>query len=141
MRRARRPGRSGVAAPWLRGVSGGLVLAALALAGPASAQLVTDPGTVVRTIRAWQWNPPASDAAGFSYRPDTGERLTCDSEVDESIDGISHYQGVNVWTHALTGEVVGGTTTVPWSNEPTGISFDPAGGRLWSSTTRSGTRC
>jgi hypothetical protein len=24
-------------------------------------------------------------------------------------------------------------TTVPWSNEPTGLSFDPAGGRLWVS--------
>ena len=126
-------GLPGPAAPWLRGALRGFALAALGLAAPASAQLVTDPGTVVQTIDTSLWSPPAPDAAGISYRPDTGELLTCDSEVDETVAEISHYQGVNVWVHTTSGEVVGSATTVPWSNEPTGISFDPAGGRLWIS--------
>jgi len=116
-----------------RGAVGVLIATLLGGASPAAAQLVTDPGTVVQTIDTSLWSPPASDAAGITYRPDTGELLMCDSEIEESVEGITHYQGVNVWTLTRTGEVVGTTTTVPWSNEPTGIGFDPAGGRLWVS--------
>jgi hypothetical protein len=106
---------------------------ALGLAAPAAAQLVVDPGTVVNTIQTSLWNPPSPDPSGITYRPDTGELITCDAEVEEVVGGITHYQGVNVWTHSLTGVVSSTYTTVGDSNEPVGISFDPAGGRLWYS--------
>ena len=116
-------------------VSGRLAVLAFALgfAVPAAAQVVVDPGTVVRTINTWQWNPPSPDPSGITYRPDTGELITCDAEVEEVVSGITYYQGVNVWTHSLTGVVHSTYTTVGDSNEPVGISFDPAGGRLWYS--------
>jgi hypothetical protein len=104
----------------------GLLSALLAAASPASAQVV-DPGTVIQTIDASLWSPPAPDTAGITYRPDTGELLTCDSEVEEM--GI--FAGVNLWTHTRTGIVTGTASTTAFSHEPTGIAWDPAGGRLW----------
>jgi len=106
----------------------GLWLALLGASSPASAQVV-DPGTVIQTIDASLWSPPAPDTAGITYRPQTGDFLTCDSEVDE----MTIFAGVNLWTHSRTGVVSSTATTTAFSNEPTGISWDPAGGRLWIS--------
>jgi hypothetical protein len=110
-----------------------LVLAAvgLALGFGASAHAQVDPGSVVQIIDSSLWTPPSPDPSGISYRPDTGQLLTCDAEVEETVGGGTLYQGANVWTHTNTGGIVATATTVPWSNEPTGISFDPAGGRLF----------
>ncbi len=98
---------------------------------PAHAQFVTDPGVVINTVETSLWSPPSPDPSGITYRPDTGQLLTCDAEVEEIVQGITLYQGVNIWTHSLTGVVSSTYTTVGYSNEPTGISFDPAGGRIW----------
>jgi len=107
---------------------GFLVLAALVCAsGAAVAQVPNDPGTIVQTIDTSLWSPPSPDPAGITYLPQTGELLTCDSEVDE----MTLYQGANLWFHSRTGVVHGTVTTLPWSNEPAGIAIDPAGGRLW----------
>jgi hypothetical protein len=119
--------RASVRGAWLRLAC---AVFALALAAPAGAQVV-DPGTVIRTIQTSQWSPPSPDPSGVTYRPDTGQLITCDAEVEEVVQGVTHYQGVNVWTHTRTGVVQSTYTTVGYSNEPTGIAFDPAGGRLW----------
>jgi hypothetical protein len=113
---------------WLRGIA---AASALLCATAAEAQLVVDPGTVIRTIETSLWSPPSPDPSGVTYRPDTGQLITCDAEVEEVVMGVTHYQGVNVWTHTRTGVVQSTYTTVGYSNEPTGIAFDPAGGRLW----------
>jgi Divergent InlB B-repeat domain len=101
----------------------------LGLGSSASAQLVVDPGTVINTIQTSLWTPPSPDPSGITYRPDTGELITCDGEVEE----MTIFSGVNVWTHSRTGVVSSTYTTTAYSNEPTGITFDPAGGRLWIS--------
>jgi hypothetical protein len=110
--------------------AGVLALAALCLgwAVPSLAQVV-DPGLVIQTIATSDWIPASPDPAGITWRPDTGDFLTCDDEVDE----MSIFAGVNVWTHSNTGVVSGTASTLAFGNEPTGIAFDPAGGRLWIS--------
>jgi DNA-binding beta-propeller fold protein YncE len=116
---------------WVRVCRAGLVAIAAACFGyaaPSAAQVV-EPGAIVQTIETSLWSPPSPDPSGISYRPDTGELMTCDSEVDE----MSIFAGVNVWRHSLAGVVGGTAATPPTSNEPTGIAFDPAGGRLWIS--------
>ncbi len=123
-RAARRGGRA-----WLRIVTACAL--ALGLAAVARAQVV--PGTVIQTIDPSLWDAPSTDPSGISYRPDTGELLTCDAEVEETAGGITFYEGVSVWTHTRTGVVTATAETLPWSPEPTGISVDPAGGRLWIS--------
>jgi len=105
-----------------------LAAACVGLAGPSVAQVV-EPGAIVQTIQTSLWSPPSPDPSGITYRPDTGELMTCDSEVDE----MTIFTGVNVWSHTLAGVVNSTGATPPTSNEPTGIAFDPAGGRLWIS--------
>jgi DNA-binding beta-propeller fold protein YncE len=90
---------------------------------------VVDPGTVVQTIDTSLWSPPSPDPAGIAYRPDTGELITCDSEVEE----MAIFAGVNLWTHSVGGTVSSTASTTGYSNEPTGIAWDPAGGRVWIS--------
>ena len=126
-------GSAGLRRRSLRLLSPWLVALALAFgwSAPARAQFTTDPGLVINTVQTWLWLPPSPDPSGITYRPDTGQLLTCDAEVEEIVSGITHYEGVNVWTHSLTGVVSSTYTTLPYSNEPTGIAFDPAGGRIW----------
>ncbi len=104
---------------------------ALGWSAPARAQFITNPGVVINTIQTSLWVPPSPDPSGITYRPDTGQLLTCDAEVEETVQGITIYQGVNIWTHSRSGVVSSTYTTVGYSNEPTGISYDPAGGRIW----------
>jgi hypothetical protein len=111
-----------------RAVAVALAGVSIGLAGASGAQVV-EPGAIVQTIQTSLWNPPSPDPSGISYRPDTGELMTCDSEVDE----MTIFLGANVWTHSLGGVVSSTAATPPTSNEPTGIAFDPAGGRLWIS--------
>ncbi|MEN8158602.1 MAG: hypothetical protein ABFS41_00875 [Myxococcota bacterium] len=73
------------------------LLLALGLASPALAQVV-DPGTIVQTIDTSLWSPPAPDPAGITYRPGSGDLLTCDSEVEE----MTIFAGVNLWTNKRT---------------------------------------
>jgi hypothetical protein len=114
----------------VRGIS---LFAALVVvcASAAGAQVTVDPGTVIHTIQTSLWDPPAPDPSGVAYRPDTGQLITCDAEVEEVVQGVTLYEGVNVWTTTRTGIVQSTYTTVGYSNEPTGVAFDPAGGRLW----------
>lgn len=102
------------------------------LASPAAAQVV-DPGVVVETLDTSAFSPVAPSPTGIAYLPGTDELLICDSEVDEDIGGVTLYAGVNLWTHSRSGEVSATATTLAFSNEPSGIAVDPAGGRLWIS--------
>jgi len=101
----------------------------LGSAGGASGQTAVEPGWVVHTVETSLWSPPSPDPLGITYRPDTGELLTCDSEVEET----AIFAGTNLWAHSVSGVVSSTATTTGYSNEPTGIAFDPAGGRLWIS--------
>ena len=110
-------------------MAGALVawLALLCLPGAASAQMVTDPGTVIQTIDTSLWTPPSPDPSGITYLPETGELLTCDAEVDE----MTIYAGANLWFHSSSGAVSGTGNTLAYSTEPAGVAIDPAGGRMW----------
>jgi hypothetical protein len=105
-----------------------IVVVSLLAASPLLAQGV-DPGTVVQTIDTSIWSPSSPDPAGITYRPDIGELITCDSEVEE----MTIFAGVNLWTHSLAGAVSSTDSTTDYSDEPTGIAWDPAGGRVWIS--------
>jgi len=120
--------RAGSVAKACRASAFALAVLCVGTLAPAAAQVV-DPGLVVQTIPTSTWSPASPDPSGITYRPDTGELLTCDSEVDE----MSIFAGVNVWTHSNTGVVSSTATTTGFANEPTGVAFDPAGGRLWIS--------
>jgi hypothetical protein len=88
-----------------------------------------DPGTLIQTIHTSALSPPSPDPAGATYLPALGSLLVCDSEVNE----MPLYDGANVWEMSNLGAVLGTMTTLGFTNEPTGISFDPLSFHLFFS--------
>ncbi len=76
--------------------------------------------TLVQTIHTYQWNPPSPDPSGIIYLPSSDHLMVVDGEVDE----MQIYAGANVFESTRPGNLVTSYTTLPWSNEPTGISLN-----------------
>jgi hypothetical protein len=108
-----------------------VVVAALVGGGVAtlstgSAQAAALAAVLVRTVDTGAWATPSPDPAGITYDAANNRLVLSDSEVDE----MPLYQGRNVFFSTLDGQQTAGNTgwtTVPWSNEPAGISYQTAG--------------
>jgi DNA-binding beta-propeller fold protein YncE len=96
---------------------------------PRSKFAKTFAGTLAKTIRTSQLHTPAPDPAGITYIADSDTLLVTDSEVEE----MPLYRGANLYLIKRTGHLVGTGTTVGFSREPTGVSFDANGGVLYVS--------
>jgi hypothetical protein len=106
-----------------------LFLAALA-AAPASGQsLPVSTATLVQTVHTSLWSPPSPDPSCVTFRPETGDFWTTDNEVDE----MTIFAGVTLWRHDALGNVSETFNLTGFTGEPSGIAFDPAGGRAWIS--------
>ncbi len=70
---------------------------------------------------------PSSDPAGITYIKNLGLLWICDSEIDET----SEFEGVNIFEVTLTGAMRGVYSTITYSQEPTGIDFDPERKRMF----------
>jgi hypothetical protein len=105
-------------------------LAVAAGVAPAGAQTPTVvAGKHVQTIRTSLYGPPSPDPAGIAYVAATDRFLISDSEVDE----MPIYLGQNLFTATRTGSGSGTGTTVGFSNEPSGVGFDPLSRTLFVS--------
>jgi Ca2+-binding RTX toxin-like protein len=105
-------------------------LAVAAGVAPAGAQTPTVvAGTHVQTSRTSLYGPPSPDPAGIAYVAATDRFLISDSEVDE----MPIYLGQNLFTATRTGSGSGTGTTVGFSNEPSGVGFDPLSRTLFVS--------
>ncbi|HXV59508.1 MAG TPA: hypothetical protein VEK15_02355 [Vicinamibacteria bacterium] len=82
---------------------------------------VNDLGTLVRTINTSGFSPPSPDPSGIAYLGSTGRLLMSDGEVDE----MPIYQGANAFDFTLQGNLVNTFTTLPYSDEPAGLAFNP----------------
>ena len=108
-----------------------LVVATLVAGGAATfsagtAQAAALSAVLIRTVDTGAWATPSPDPAGITYDAANNRLVLSDSEVDE----MSLYQGRNVFFSTLDGQQTAGNTgwtTVPWSSEPTGISYQTAG--------------
>jgi hypothetical protein len=83
--------------------------------------------TLVQTIQTSAFSPSSPDPAGITYIPESDRLLISDSEVDE----MAIYQGFNFFTTTRTGSGVGTGTSMAFSREPTGVSYDPSTQRLF----------
>ncbi|HKE69745.1 MAG TPA: hypothetical protein VKB55_10850 [Nocardioidaceae bacterium] len=75
------------------------------------------------------WNPTSPDPSGITYNPTTDRLIISDGEVDE----MPLYAGANIYRSTRAGGLVGTSTTLPWSNEPTDIAFNPTTGQTYYS--------
>ncbi|HSF61103.1 MAG TPA: cadherin domain-containing protein, partial [Gaiellaceae bacterium] len=93
------------------------------------------------TVNMGGLSPPSPDPSGITYLPDPIDRLMIsDGEVEETVNGVTHFQGSNVWELSRTGGVLRTTNlsnlppaVVPISNEPTGVAFNPNTGHYYFS--------
>lgn len=89
------------------------------------------PATLIQTIDVSQFNPPSPDTAGLTYLEDSGTLLAADSEVNET----PLFDGANVFEidpDPVPGTLVDTFTTFPaFSDEPTGIVYDPISQHLF----------
>jgi len=87
---------------------------------PANAAPVS--ATLVATRSTSSWARPSPDPSGITYRSATRQLIISDGEVDE----MPLYAGTNLFLSTLRGVQPSGFkggTTLPWSNEPVGVSY------------------
>ncbi|MFK0689094.1 putative Ig domain-containing protein [Mesorhizobium sp. IMUNJ 23033] len=91
--------------------------------------------TLAHTILTSQWSPPSPDPTDIVYISHLGTLLVADSEVDE----MSIFTGKNLYQMSLSGSLVGTLTTINFSDEPSGVAYNPVNRHLFF-TDDTGTR-
>lgn len=112
----------------------------LTLVAPAVAPAAAFTAAVVRTVDLATISPPSPDPSGLAYLPNSNTLLLSDGEVDETVSGITHFQGANIWELTLGGSVVRtaniskvAPTVVRMTNEPPGAAWNPNNGHYYFS--------
>ena len=89
--------------------------------------------SLVHTVDTAAWDKPSPDPSGLAYLSGKNRIMVADGEVEETVSGITHFEGANVWETTFGGDVLRTAniskippTAVPMSNEPTGVAYDPA---------------
>jgi DNA-binding beta-propeller fold protein YncE len=96
------------------------------LALPAAA---TVGSALVRVIDLSRFDPPSPDSAGITWLEDEGTLWVSDSEVNE----MPIFTGDNLFEVGMNGSLVATHTTIDFSDEPTGLSYDPGDATLYVS--------
>ena len=86
---------------------------------------------LVNTVDMAAVSPPSPDPSGLAYQPESGRLFLTDGEVEETVNGITHFQGADQWELSLAGSVLRTSnlskiapTTIRMTNEPTGIAWN-----------------
>lgn len=112
----------------------------LSLTAPKAAAASTFATALVRTVDLAALAPAIPDPSGLTYLANRNTLLISDGEVDETVAGITHFQGANVWEVGLNGAVVRTAniakvtpSVVRMTNEPTGTAWNPNNGHYYIS--------
>jgi PKD repeat protein/uncharacterized protein YjiK len=110
-------------------------LSLTALAAPAASDFTS---SLIQTTDMAALSPPSPDSSGLTYLPNSDTLLVSDGEVEETVSGITHFQGANLWELTLGGSIVRTANisnvapiVVPMTNEPTGVAWNPADGHFF----------
>jgi len=108
------------------------------LVEPVAAAAVSFTSSLVRTTDLSTISPPSPDPSGITYLPNGNRLVVVDGEVEETVNGITHFRGANVWELGLSGNVIRtaniskvAPTLVPMTDEPTGVTWNPADGHFF----------
>ena len=93
------------------------------------ALVTTVEASLVQTVDTSQFFPPSPDPAGIAYIESSDSLLVSDSEVNE----MPIFTGDNLFDMSRAGTLSGTATTLSFSDEPTGVAADAAGGHLFFS--------
>jgi hypothetical protein len=108
-------------------------LVELSLAAPAATAAIDFTSQLVRTVNLGGLSPPSPDPSGITYVASSNRLVVSDGEVEETVNGITHFQGANVWELSLSGVIQRTAnisnrppTSTPMTNEPAGIAYNPS---------------
>jgi hypothetical protein len=87
-------------------------------------------GDLIGTINTAQFNPPSPDPSGITYNSFRNTLLISDGEVEEI---PTLFVGSNLFESNLSGSLNRTGSSTAYTNEPTGVSVNPANGRLYVS--------
>ncbi|MEZ4683887.1 MAG: SdiA-regulated domain-containing protein [Caldilineaceae bacterium] len=94
----------------------------------AAVNLVT--ANLVQVVDFSKFSPPAPDTAGVTYLSNRNRLLISDSEVNE----MPIYAGANLFEMAISsGNLVQTGNTLAYSDEPTGVAYNPSNNHLFIS--------
>ncbi|HET7008625.1 MAG TPA: Ig-like domain-containing protein [Candidatus Binatia bacterium] len=99
-----------------------LSLAETATSDPFAAASTIVP-TLVRTIFTSQWSSPSPDPMGGAHIPTTNRLMISDSEIEEY--QRPYWNGGNIFESTLQGNFLTLHNITSFTNEPTGIAFNP----------------
>lgn len=85
--------------------------------------------SLVQVIDTSQFSPPSSDPAGICYHSFSKGLLVSDSEVNK----MQFFTGDNIFLVTLSGILSDTLTVMPFSDEPTGVTFNPVNGHIFIS--------
>ncbi|MEI2302411.1 RTX toxin [Ensifer sp. MJa1] len=85
--------------------------------------------TLMHTVLTSQWSPASPDPSGITYISHLGTLMISDAEVDE----MSIFQGKNLFEMSLNGSLVRSLTTTAYSDEPSGVAYNPTNKHLYFS--------
>src|SRR6266536_981283 len=115
-------------------------IAELSLTAATTTGTASFTSSLVRTTDTAAWSPPSPDPSGIAYLPTTKTLLITDGEVEETVSGITHFAGANIWETSLGGTVARTTniskiapTAARITNEPTGVAWNPTNGHFYVS--------
>jgi uncharacterized protein YjiK len=98
----------------------GLAALLVGLLAVAAIALTVTPRTR-HVIQTSEWDRPAPDPAGLTYRPSSDTVFVVDSEVEET----DLYDDANIWEMKRNGHVVRTGSTLDFSEEPADIAYRP----------------
>jgi uncharacterized protein YjiK len=85
--------------------------------------------SLIRTIDTSLFNPPSPDPAGLAWQTFGSRFFFSDSEVNE----MKIFTGDNLFEMTTGGSLYDSMSTLDYSNEPTGLTFNTANGHLFVS--------
>ena len=89
----------------------------------------SNPASLVQSIETSLFAPPSPDPAGITYVPISNQLLVSDSEVNE----WDSYTGENQFTLELSGQQTGAFGAFPFTDEPSGLEYNPTNNHLFVS--------
>ncbi|MFN2222607.1 MAG: hypothetical protein ACK2UH_08655, partial [Candidatus Promineifilaceae bacterium] len=85
--------------------------------------------TYIQRIDSYLFDPPSPDTSGLAYMEKTGWLMASDSEVNE----MPIFEFVNLFEITLDGTLTRTGSTIDYSDEPTGLAYDPQTDRIFVS--------
>ena len=99
-----------------------------------AAAVAAQDATLVRLTDTSLWTTPSPDPSAITFLPGTDRLLIADAEVNE-IPAL--FTGDNVYLAERTGDLESAASSIGITDEPSGITHDPANGHLFVATDNS----